>query len=51
MIRTGIEEGSAKFAADRKALALATAMFTLADGSQDIEHWSQLVEITRAPQP
>ena len=50
MVRTGLEEGSARFSTARKATALATAMFTRADGTADMEFWSELVEITRAPQ-
>jgi hypothetical protein len=51
MIRTGLEPGSDQFLG-APATALALALVTRADGSKDVEQWSQEVTIdTQAPEP
>jgi hypothetical protein len=45
MIQTKLEPGSEPFAPNKPALATAMALVTHADGSKDVEHWSQAVTV------
>jgi hypothetical protein len=45
MIQTQLEPDSEQFLPERPALATAMALVTHADGSKDVEHWSQGVSI------
>jgi hypothetical protein len=45
MVQTKLEPGSHQFVPEKPALALAMALVKHADGTEDVDHWSQAVMI------